>query len=327
MKIGFVARADNSGLGTLSWEFARHVKPFKTIIVENGVYRVFKDRFPHGQRIYRSRNFHPEDIEWLCEGSDVIVIVETPYQRKLIDICRRFGKKIVMIPMFEAMPPDEKGVYDLYLCPSKLDYDECVEPKKLLPFPVARDRVQFRLREKANVFLHNAGHGGMASRNGTDELLKAIPLVKSQDVKFIINSQSDLKCDDPRVEVRVGNIANYWDLYNDGDVLVFPQKFAGLSLPVNEALSSGMAIMHSDIYPFNTYLPKELLIPVRDSIRAAIYRRKVSYAIMQPEDIAAKIDEWAGRDITVFSKISDELAEAISWKKLESEFIETLKNV
>ena len=42
---GLIARADNSGLGTLSWEFARHLKPDKVLLVSNGVFQTFPERF------------------------------------------------------------------------------------------------------------------------------------------------------------------------------------------------------------------------------------------------------------------------------------------
>ena len=45
MKLGLIARADNGGLGTLSWEFARHLKPHKVLLVENGIYQTFPERY------------------------------------------------------------------------------------------------------------------------------------------------------------------------------------------------------------------------------------------------------------------------------------------
>lgn len=111
------------------------------------------------------------------------------------------------------------------------------------------------------MFVHNAGHGGLGGRNGTLEIIEAMRFVRSK-IKLIINSQVPFKCDDPRVEVRVKDYENYWDLWGEGDVFLFPEKFNGLSLPIQETMASGMAIMSTNRYPFNAYLPRELLIPV-----------------------------------------------------------------
>ena len=40
-----ICRYDNSGVGTLSWEFARHLKPHKILLVENQVHKTFPERY------------------------------------------------------------------------------------------------------------------------------------------------------------------------------------------------------------------------------------------------------------------------------------------
>ena len=45
MNIGMICRADNSGLGSLSREFANHINPKKVLIVANGVFKTFRERY------------------------------------------------------------------------------------------------------------------------------------------------------------------------------------------------------------------------------------------------------------------------------------------
>lgn len=321
MKLGFIARADNSGLGSMSWEFTEHMKPEKVLIVENGAYRTFPERFSE----FKTKVVHRADIlketEWLLDGIDVLFTIETPYDPQVLTMAKRRGIKTVLMPMYESLPVKNEWAVDLWLCPSLLDYDVCFEPKKLLEFPVNTRRIKFRQRKKAKVFVHNAGHGGLAGRNGTDELVRAIPLVES-DIRFLIRSQVPLELpyEDDRVKVIVGNIERYWALWGEGDVFVFPEKFNGVSLPINEALASGMVVMSSDRYPFNQWIPKEPLIPVKRTVRATVATRPLDYARIQPEDIAAKIDEIAHKDISMLSKLSYETAKRISWDSMLPEY-------
>ena len=52
MRIGIIARYDNSGLGTMCWEYARHLKPAKVLLVANGVYQTFPERFEEFENDY-----------------------------------------------------------------------------------------------------------------------------------------------------------------------------------------------------------------------------------------------------------------------------------
>ena len=51
-------------------------------------------------------------------------------------------------------------------------------------------------------------------------------------------------------------------LFDVGDVFLFPDKFNGLSLPLQEAYASGMAVMSTGRYPASQWLPNDPMIPV-----------------------------------------------------------------
>ena len=225
MKIGFIARYDNSGLGILSWEMWEHLKPHKILAIANGVYKTFPERLEGQDVRFSGRNVSDGDFKWLLDGIDVLFAIETAYVRDAYVRARKVGVKSVLMPMYESLGANAENRVDtpnLFLCPSLLDYQEISDRKVFLPMPVNRQRVKFKQRKVARVFLHNAGHGGMASRNGTTELLEAIPMVKNPDVLFVIRSQNPIESNDPRVKIQVGNVKNYWDLWNEGDVFVFP---------------------------------------------------------------------------------------------------------
>ena len=45
MKISLIARDNNRGLGIQSWEFYKHLKPYKTLIIEFNDEQCFRQRY------------------------------------------------------------------------------------------------------------------------------------------------------------------------------------------------------------------------------------------------------------------------------------------
>ena len=84
--MAFIARADNSGLGTLSREFARHLKPEKVLIVQNGVYEIYPERYSEfSTKVVSARGtITKEDKDWLLDGVDVLFSLETFYDWGII---------------------------------------------------------------------------------------------------------------------------------------------------------------------------------------------------------------------------------------------------
>ncbi len=330
-RLGMIVRYDNSGLGTLSWEFARHLKPDKVLMVQNGVFQTFPERYdsiPEKRMVMRS--FDRRDVEWLFQGIDVLLAIETFYDWYLIKEARKRNVKTVLYTMFE-MTPDPIPLHpDLYLCPSTLDYKVMPNPKVYLPVPLATDRLLWQKREKAHTFIHSASHGGISGRKGTQLFLDAIPMVKS-DVKFKIFSWNEgYKIPrDSRVEFVRTQFKNYWQLWREGDVLVYPQDYNGICLPVVEAMACGLGVVTTDIYPFNEYMPKELLFPIigTKKTRASNGLMEVDAAIIAPADIAKKIDEIANTDISKYSLYGKKYAEEHSWDALLKKYERVFDNL
>jgi glycosyltransferase involved in cell wall biosynthesis len=290
--VGLIARACNSGLGTCSWEMANHIK------------------FDQIQLVKRKYEWFPERFYNVVDNltTDIVVAIETPYEWEVFR-----NRRSVLVPMYECTNYPFPVAPSKVIAPSLLDA-KFYEGSTYLPFPINRNVLPFKKRERANVFVHNTGHGGLGSRNGTKDLLDAMEFVKS-DIKLIINTQIPFTTNDPRVVVKIHDAKNYWENWGEGDVFIFPEKFNGLSLPIQEAMSVGMPIMSTDRYPFNAFLPRELLIPVGRYERKRISTTFQS-AVLDPKTIAKKIDEWAGKDIGAYSQQMDETAQMMSWDRL-----------
>ena len=332
-RIGFLARYDNSGLGTLSWEFTRHLKFDKILLIKNGVYETFPERYEGFDTQKVDGMMSPEQRNWILTDIDILFTIETFYDWGLVAEARKRGIKTILYTMYEMTHEEMPYFPDLLLCPSKLDYDvfkDYSTKVTYLPVPVATDRLIHRTRHIAKTFIHSGSHGGMSGRKGTYVFLEAIEKVKTKDIKFkIFTWSSHYSSSDPRVEIINVNFKNYWQMWREGDMLVYPQDYNGICLPVIEAMSSGLGVITTDIYPFNEYLPKELLFG-HDGLyktRAAPSFIETDAAKLDPQKIADKIDEWANKDISEFSLYGKKWAKENSWDRLLPKYQEVFNNI
>lgn len=317
--LGIICRYDNSGLATLAREFARHLKPHKVLLVENGVFQTFPERY---SEIPNRVGMTKENLEWFYEGTTSILSFETFYDWMMIKRTRELGIKTILYTMCEMSRESFPLMPDVLLCPSKLDYDifKHRENAVFVPVPVATDRLEWRAREEAKVFIHTASHGGVNGRKGTGLLLEAMNHAKS-NIKLIIYSWQPFTSTDPRVEVRVKNFLNYWECWEEGDVLIYPQGANGICLPIIEAMSSGMGVITTDQYPFNEYMYRPYLFKPQGFVKRSLGKGliPVDDPVLDPVILAAKIDEVAGQDLREASWYGKKWAQENSWEKLGPE--------
>lgn len=313
-KVGAVVLATHQGLGYLAKDF-----------FDNGLIDFVYIR----KHSSRENNWHwyPREsvvasYEALLEECDTLLFFETPFDWSLIPKAREKGVKTVLMPMYECTNFPIPYRPDRVICPSLLDlryYGEGREDTLFLPVPV---EATWKERQRARIFVHNAGNGGLGGRNGTKELLTAMKWVKS-DIQLLIRTQSgEVTSDDPRVAIHRGQLPKE-DLYAYGDVFIFPEKFNGLSLPLQEAFASGMMVMAGDRFPINTWLPTEPLIPVSGYTKEQL-AVELDCAIIKPEDIASAIDSWFDKDIRKFSQLGKTFNKNYSWKALREKYEEVL---
>jgi glycosyltransferase involved in cell wall biosynthesis len=350
IRVGTLAFSTVQGIGLLARDFHRHGVITEVVTVAHGRREEHPEWFPGAFHVtnFRDPKQRRAVLEWAA-SLDVFLAVETPHFWEIIPHCRAAGVKTAILCMYECSHERPPYFADAYLCPSLLDVQYFSGAGVAAPFerlpgisntvamfaPIPVD-VPWRQRTRAEVFVHNAGHGGLKGRNGTAELLEALPLVKSP-VKLILRSQDRMPVQAHEGRVRMGNVEVFassgtleekW-LYDAGDVFLFPEKFNGLSLPLQEARAAGMLVMCGDRFPMSEWLPREPLIPV------AGYRKnrigppyhEFSEAVFDPKDIAATIDRWYGRDITEYSASGKAWAESMSWAKLRPRYLEVLESL
>lgn len=324
MKVGTIAYDCASGLGILAKAF-----------VDNGVVdRVLVHPHRHytSQKDWYSNGYSKQRVGEFLVGLDVLLLFETGLDWNAVRQAKAQGVKIAVMPMYEYTPkPFPVGV-DLFICPSLLDLDVYKEYRsEFIPVPVSQP---WKLRSKAQVFIHNAGHGGVDYRNGTPELLEAMQYVQNP-LKLVVRGQPDdcKMCNlfasysgkDPRVELVLKQVPSE-ELYNTGDVFVFPEKFNGLSLPLQEAYANGMLVMATKRFPMTMWLPQEPLIPP-DHYETFTLAISFQRAVITPKAIAAAMDVWYNQDVSSYSLQGREWAQQHSWSALKPKYLAALESV
>ncbi len=320
-----------------------------------------------------------EELKEFCRPLDCLLTVETPFRYELYDFCRSIGVRTVLMPMYEGFPQHPPSFPDCFACPSLLDQvifrgmcAWCHGSDKMpgwgnvisclhhpfVPVPVERP---WRQRTKALRFLHNGGHLGLRGHKGTLELLRAMELVKApidltvraQDERGMhaILGQVPSAQKDKRITLQIGAVPRE-SLFDDHDVLVQPEKYNGLSLPLQEARASGMLVVTTDRFPHNTWLPRTMrtgfstmtfkeerhnplvpipgtvemrdeqvdcLIPVRSYSKQRVAGSCLEYdeALVEPQLIAETLDRLHGADISEYSLSGKAWAETMSWSVLK----------
>lgn len=329
MKVGTLAYATHQGLGVLAKSLHDAGIITDVFIVHHDKYDNHPEWYPNTPRAYQASArelTRTRAVRKFCLEMDVMFFLETPFDWSLIPFCRENGGKTVLMPMYECMPKTLPNQPDRFINPSKLDQRYYPDRSVFLPVGVSET---WKLRERARTFVHNAGHGGLRGRNGTAELIEAIPLIKSP-IDLIIRSQNPLgtvpALPNGRIFLSDNQTVDKKWLYDAGDVFLFPEKFNGLSLPLQEAFASGMMVMCLNRFPMNDWLPREPLIPVSDSVQSCVSPRCNTFneAVADPWKIAETIDYWFNRDISAFSRLGQKWAQLNSWERLKPRYIEEL---
>lgn len=334
MRIGLLARCDNTGLGVQSKEFFDHIK-CKPFVIDSSLLgnSPFLTPYPerYGAPVYQLQkgvSIKERDIQNFIRGIDLLFAIETPYNYRFISACRERGIKTVLQLNYEFLEyPSSLPQPDLLAAPSLWNYDKIPDSKMFLPVPV--NTAKFNPVRAERTFVHIAGRPAINDRNGTQVLLNALWAIK-QKVTIIIRTGDQIRI--PRTSKNVTliidrqNRENYWDAYTGG-VLIMPRKYGGLCLPINEALGAEMPVIAPNISPNNLWLPKEWLT---DANKSSKLRARQTVDVYEPDGrkLAEKIDQFC--DPVFYDQAREKaktLKDSISWETLLPLYTKTFESL
>lgn len=330
MTLALIVRCDNGGLGSMTWEAWRHLEPARTLVVRStgpACGSPHPDRYLDGPGEVRLTGPRPSpaDARWLCTDTTTVYTAETWYGPAVPAAARRRARTFLHA-MPEYWSSDVRA--DQLLAPTTW---EPPPGSHLLPVPVAIDRFTARHVDEVRIIYHVSSP--TQDRNGTQLLLASLRHLH-HPVRVLIR-QPGRGPGQPRTET-IGEASVEWLPHHDGpyweawpadaDALVMPRRFAGLSLPLQEAAAQGLPIITLDRKPEASWLPSTARVPTAVAGRVVTWRhRTVDYWDAAPEALAERIDELTTSHALAaeLSAASRAWADQIAW----SNWVDTYREV
>ena len=309
MTLGIIARSDNTGLGNQTRELVKMLNPDKILLIDSEHFNG-NEQHPEWYKDYNvvhtERGFptKPEVIDFL-RNIDVVLSCETFYRHDFLHYAKRRGIKTILQYNFEFllnMSVPEAELPDVLLAPSLWNIEQIEKMVngrcKVIHLPPPTDSTLFEnvrqnnMSKDHNRLLHVGGKFAAKDRNGTQTVLEMLKYSKAS-YELVITTQKfpELDLKDSRVTVNNSNPENREELYNGFDAMLLPRRYAGLCLPMNEALISGLPVFMTDISPNNLILPKEWLIK-SEHINSFQAKSLVDVYDGNPEHLASIVDDY-----------------------------------
>ena len=309
MTLGIIARSDNTGLGNQTRELVKMLNPDKILLIDSEHFNG-NEQHPEWYKDYNVTTTlsgfptKPEVIEFL-RNIDVVLSCETFYRQDFLHYAKRRGIKTILQYNFEFllnMSNPDAELPDVLLAPSLWNIEQIEKMVngrcKVIHLPPPTDSTLFEnvrqnnMSKDHNRLLHVGGKFAAKDRNGTQTVLEMLKYSKTS-YELVITTQKfpELNLKDSRVTLNNSNPENREELYNGFDAMLLPRRYAGLCLPMNEALISGLPVFMTDISPNNLLLPKEWLIK-SEHINSFQAKSLVNVYDGNPEHLAEIIDEY-----------------------------------
>lgn len=278
MRLGIIARSDNTGLGNQTRNIVNMLKPDKILLIDS---RPFNENKQHPEWyaeypcITTKRGFASrEEIVEFLDGIDVVFTCESFYSNSFLHLAEK--RKIKTINQYnyeflDLIKDPDQIMPSMLVSPSVWNIDRVKKILKgrtqVLYLPPPLDSDDFAIMRENNIsktynrILHIAGKFASKDRNGTSTVIDMLQY-STADYELVIKSQTliETDCRDPRLTIDVSNTEANAYLYDGFDAMVLPRRYAGLCLPMNESLMSGLPVFMTDISPNNYVLPEEWLV-------------------------------------------------------------------
>lgn len=331
MRIGVIARSELRGLGNQTVAVARHLSPERVLLVEPKP----ASWIQHPERLADLDVTHvhwhdghlPEGPvrRWLS-GLDVVYTAETVYDVRLPFWAAEVDCSVVRHANPEQLGREEiiAGDPTVWWAATPWRLNSLPAGARVVPMPVEKPPYEPERAAAGSPvrFVHPIGHAATGDRAGSRILSRALRHITAPcEVRVFCQ---DRRLDTPfeqaapgvSVQVRCRGVDDHWDQYRGGDVLVLPRTYGGLSLPSQEAMAAGLALVMTDCSP-NEVWPG-LKVPVVKNNSVQVRCGKIPAAIA---DYRALADLMTGlaedRDYLVgLQAEARRWAEANSWEAL-----------
>lgn len=313
MRLGIIARSDNTGLGNQTRELVDMLNPDKIMLINSKFFNQNKQHseWYDGYNYKTTTHGFPstEEVLDFLKDIDVVFSCELFYNSNFINLANGLGIKTILQYNYEFLDylsnPKLK-LPDLLIAPSLWNFEEVVSrfgnKTKIAHLPPPTNINLFSKAKEINIkkthkrLLHIAGKSAVKDRNGTNTVIEMLKY-STADYELIVKTQSDLnvKCNDPRLTIDASSPDSRQSLYEGFDAMIMPRRYGGLCLPMNEALISALPVFMTDISP-NNLLPKGWLVEC-NKIDELKTRTMLDVYSANPKMLGKLVDDYYSLDL------------------------------
>ena len=209
--------------------------------------------------------------KWIDENKLDLIFFNEQHLWQPILLCHKLGIKIgsyidyytrETIPFFK--------IFDFLICNTKRHYSVFSWHPQIFYIPWGTqteifNEEQRKLTNKREIiFFHSAGMNPY--RKGTDLVISAFNKLKSDNVKLIIHTQTNILSFFPGLKSTINRLykSNKLEiiaktvaapgLYHLGDIYVYPSRLEGIGLTIAEANACGMPVITTNEPPMNEFI-------------------------------------------------------------------------
>jgi hypothetical protein len=316
MRLGIIARSDSTGLGHQTKELVDMLKPFKILLIDSTAFNG-NQQHPEwyvGYNVTTTKRgmASKEEVYEFLDGLDMVVSCEIFYNSSFISMAKKRKVKTILQYNYEFLDnlanPD-LALPDILVAPSLWNFEDVLnkfgDSTKVVHLPPPTSVDLFANAKNINSskthkkILHIGGKAAVKDRNGTNTVVEMLNY-SNADYELVIKSQSplDIKCDDPRLVIDTSSPDTRESLYEGYDAMVLPRRYAGLCLPMNEALLSSLPVFMTNISPNNKILPEQWLTDSK-KIDRLMTRTMLDVYEGDAKMLAKIIDDYYASDISV----------------------------
>lgn len=284
----------------------------------------------------KNGEFLPHELEPFLGRVDVVFSVETLYSHSFAKMLMHRSIRAIVQgnpELWRSSQPSTLATKWVWPTPWRLDG---IPDGPVLPVPAALEcRAKPADLDAPLVIVHPAGHRAVGDRNGTELVVAALRLIKSEVTLRLIGQDGEGTItkghrlalpENVTVEMCETGVADRWAMYDGAHAVLLPRRYGGLCLPAQEALQAGVVPLMTDCEP-NDFWPA-IRIPASKGRNQRTPFGSVPTWVCNPRFVARKIDELA-RDRTLLEEMrgrAQEWAEANSWARLGPMYHETFNS-